>query len=75
MYCIDKLTSKKLDDKVIWRIKTMNVLKMSQSDICRVTSLRRPQHVNLNIFSKIPFYGNFSIFSDATCIPDIAEPK
>ena len=75
MYCNDKLTSKKLDNKVIWRIETMNVLKMSQSGICRVTSLERPQHVNLNIFNKIAFYGNFSIFSDATCIPDIAEPK
>ena len=39
MYCIDKLTSKNLDKKVIWRIKAMYVLKTSQSDICRVTSL------------------------------------
>ena len=75
MYCIDKLASKKLDNKVIWRIKTMNVLKTSQGDICRVTSLGRPQRVNLNIFNKIAFYGNFFIFSDAKCIPDITEPK
>ena len=44
MYFIDKLTSKKLDNKAIWRIKTRNVLKTSQSDICRVTSLGRPQY-------------------------------
>ena len=75
MYCIDKLTNKKFDNKVTWTIKTMNILKTSQSDICRVTSLGRPQHVNLNIFNKIAFYGNFSIFSDAKCIPDITEPK
>ena len=75
MYCIDKLTSKKLDNKVIWRIKTMNVLKTSQSDICRVTSLGHPQYVNLNIFNKIAFYENFSIFSDAKCIPAITQPK
>ena len=53
----------------------MNVLKTSQSDICRVTSLGRPQQVNLNIFNKMAFYGNFSVFSDAKCIPDIAEPN
>ena len=75
MYCIDKLTSKKSDNKVIWRIKTMNVLTTSQSDIFRVTSLGRPQQVNLNIFNKMAFYGNFSVFSDAKCIPDIAEPN
>ena len=75
MYCIDKLTSKKLDNKVIWRIKTMNVLTTSQSDIFIVTSLGRPQHVHLNIFNKMAFYGNFSVFSDAKCIPDIAEPN
>ena len=75
MYCIDKLTSKRLDNKVIWRIKTMNVLKMSQSDICRVTSLGRPQHFNLNIFNKTAFYGNFSIISDVKCIPNVTEPK
>ena len=75
MYCIDKLTNKKMDGKVIWRVKTMNVLKTSQRDICRVTSLGHPQHVNLNIFNKIAFYGSFSIFSDAKCIPDITEPK
>ena len=75
MYCIDKLASKKLDNKVIWRIKTMNVVKTSQGDICRVTFLGRPQHVNLNIFNKIAFYRNFSMFSDAKCIPDITEPK
>ena len=75
MYCIDKSASKKFDNKVIWRIKTMNVLKTSQGDICRVTSLGRPQLVNLNIFNKIAFYGNFFIFSDVKCIPDITEPK
>ena len=75
MYCIDKLASKKLDNKVIWRIKTMNVVKTSQGDICRVTFLGRPQHVNLNIFNKKAFYRNFSMFSDAKCIPDITEPK
>ena len=75
MYCIDKLTSKKLDDKVIRRIKTMNVLKKSQSDICRVTSLGHPQHANLKIFNKIAFYGRFPIFSDAKCLPDITDPK
>ena len=53
----------------------MNVLKTSQGDICRVTYLGRPQRVNLNIFNKIAFYGNFFIFSDAKCIPDITEPK
>ena len=35
----------------------------------------RPQDVNLSTFNKIDFYGKFSIFSDAKCIPDIAEPK
>ena len=75
MYCIDKLTSKKLSNKVIWRIKTMNILTTSQSDIFKVTSLGRPQHVSLNIFNKMAFYENFSMFSDAKCIPDIAEPK
>ena len=75
MYCIDKLRSKKLNNKVIWRIKTMKILKTSPSDICRGTSLGCPQHVNLNIFNKMAFYENFSILSDAKCAPDITEPK
>ena len=53
----------------------MKVLKTSPSDICRVTSLGCPQHVNLNIFNKMAFYENVSIFSDAKCTPDITEPK
>ena len=53
----------------------MNVLKTSQGDICRVTSLGRPQLVNLNIFNKVAFYGICFVFSDAKCIPDITEPK
>ena len=51
----------------------MNVLKMSQSDTCNVTLMGRPRDVNLNIFHKIDFYGIFSIFPDAECIPYIAE--
>ena len=53
----------------------MNILTTFQSDIFKVTSLGRPQHVSLNIFNKMAFYENFSMFSDAKCIPDIAEPK
>ena len=48
---------------------------MSQTDTCTVTSLGRPQGTNLNIFHKIGFYANFSIFPGAKCIPDIAEMK
>ena len=49
------------------------------------TSYERPKHVskrplqrdvlNLNNFYKRGFKGNFSMFPDAKCIPDIAEPK
>ena len=40
-----------------------------------VTSLGHPQDINLNIFHKGGFSGDFSIFSDTKCIPEIAEPK
>ena len=53
----------------------MNVLKTSQSDTCCKTSLGRLQDINLNIFHEIGFQGNFSIFPDTKCVPDIAEPK
>ena len=53
----------------------MSVLKTSQNDTCSITSSGRPPDVNLNIFHKIGFSGNFSIFCDAKSIPDIAEPK
>ena len=49
----------------------MSVLKTSQSDTCSITSSGRPRDVNLNIFHKIGFSGNFSIFHDAKSIPDI----
>ena len=49
------------------------------------TSYERPKHVskrplqrdvlNLNNFYKRGFKGNFSMFPDPKCIPDIAEPK
>ena len=53
----------------------MNVLKTFQSDTYSKTSLGRPQEINLNIFHKIGFYGNFLVFLDAKYIPDIVEPK
>ena len=53
----------------------MSVLKTFQSDTCSVTSVGRPQNIRLNIFHKIGFEGNFSVFSDAKCITYIAEPK
>ena len=53
----------------------MNVLKTSQSDTCSVTSLGRPQEVNLNIFHKIGFERSFSIFPDGKFIPYTEEPK
>ena len=46
-----------------------------EGPVCSVTSLGRPQDVNLNIFHKIGFYGKFSIFLGAKCMPYIAEPK
>ena len=51
-----------------------NVLKTSQSDSRSMTSLGRPQGVNLIIIHKIGFQGNFSVFLDAKCRSDIAEP-
>ena len=53
----------------------MNVLKKSKSKTGSVTSLRRSQNVNLNIFHEIGFYGNFSIFPDAKCTPGITKPE
>ena len=55
--------------------RPMNVLKTSQSNTCIVTSSGRPQDVNLETFHKKAFQGKFSIFPDAKCIPDNAEPK
>ena len=55
--------------------RPMNVLKTFQNDNCSMTSLGRPQDVNLNIFHKIGFEGKFSIFHDATCITYTEEPK
>ena len=40
----------------------MNVLKISQSDTCSVTSLGRPQDVNLNILHEIGFTEIFIYF-------------
>ena len=37
--------------------------------------LGRPQYVDLGNFHEIDFWGNFSIFPEAKCIPDIAKPK
>ena len=53
----------------------MNDLKTSQSDTCSVTSLGRPQEVNLNIFHQIGFERSFSMFSDSKFIPYTEEPK
>ena len=53
----------------------MNVLKTCQRDTFSVASLGRPQDVDLNIFNKRGFQGDFSIFPDAKSILDIAEPK
>ena len=39
-----------------------NVLKMSQSDICSVTSVGRPQDVNLIIIHKVGFEENISLY-------------
>ena len=52
-----------------------NVIKTSQSDTHRVTSLGRPEDNKLIIIHKIGFWANFSIFLDAKCILDSAEPK
>ena len=40
-----------------------------------MTSLGRPQDVNLIIIHEIGFYGNFSIFRGSKYISDIEEPK
>ena len=53
----------------------MNVLKTLQNDNYSMTSLGRPQDINLNIFHKIGFEGKFSIFHDAKCITYTEEPK
>ena len=40
----------------------MNVMKTPQSDTCSVTSLGRPQDVDLNIFHEIGFREMFVYF-------------
>ena len=50
-------------------------LNSSQSDTCSERSLGRSHDINLIIIHKINFKWHFSIFLDAKCISDIAEPK
>ena len=69
------LKSQLLHIPSVFEKRPEKVQQTSQSDTCSVTSMGRPQDVNLNIFHKIGFQGNFSKFPDAKCISDIAEPK
>ena len=50
-----------------------NFVKTFKSYTRSVTSLARPQDVNLENFHKIGFHGNFSIFPEAKCIPNIEK--
>ena len=60
---------------IAYSFSPKNVLKTSQSDIRCVTSLKRPQDVNLIIIHQIGFQGIFSIFPDSKCIPETVVPN
>ena len=48
----------------------MSILKSSQSDVRSVTSLGRPQDINLIKIHKIGFQENFSLLRGSKCISD-----